>query len=370
MANFSKKWGTVIACWCVALVMIVAGICMGLTIPSNAAEPNEGDIAVIFDANGDGVIGEDETTVYHTMKEAIVAAYDFDTTAQKPVTMRLLSDVTSGQCTIGAANDNGNTDAHGGDIILDLNGYVLAADYFSMVNYDHTLKIIDSRPETVHYFAYVGNGEYEYVNEKFIGYDATVYGGVIVSNNNPDAPSIIYNMATENDAQLILDGGTYLGNCLVMSGAMAETVTARIEINEGVNWQFCVKPNSNELTGKFSFLLSNSKMDINGGIIYGQIATVDDNDETEVIDFNNLPDNVTVNPAIKIEESTIDGVKVYTAVDADGNPTTKPITATEQPTNNNNNLIGLIILAVAAAVMVVGVTVIIIVNAKRRKKVA
>ena len=379
MANLSKKWGTVMACWAVALVMIITGVCLGLTIPSSAAEDtNEGDIAVMFDANGDGVIGEDETTVYHTIREAFTVLDEFDTTAQKPVTIQLRSNV---------ATSDVQTPVYK-DYILDLNGYVWSvSNIMQIINYDNVVNIIDSRPNVKHYFAYVGKGEYEFTDEDYkLGFSTLVEGGVMMCTSDW-WPAMFVSSTELSGSQLVLDGGTYLGN-LFFGMAGTEQASGEVVINQGVNVRCSVNMNIWEyasISGEVAFMnQGNGKLEIKGGNIYGKIidAKFSDDGSTmlaaediDLTDEENLPKWIHIDERIEMKlQYDDDGNFVcYSAVDADGKPTTTPtgpIAEAEQSANDNNNLIGLIILAAAAAVMVVGVTTIIIINSKRRKKVA
>ena len=372
MANLGKKWGAVIACWAVALVLVIAGICMGLVIPSSAASDYEGDIAVMFDADGDGKYSEEEITIYHKAYEAFDALNAFETTSENQATIQLRSNVTS----------EGIGGSMYKDYTLDLNGYVLLVEgIMQIINCDNKVKIIDSRSDTEHYFAYVGNGQYEYRDTEKLGFNSVVNGGVIM--NSYDWPSMFVTSADKGNSQLIINGGTYLGNMLFgMQGG--EQGTAEIELNPGVNIHCGVNAKGSfgfDDDIEISFMSQgNAKLKINGGNIYGKVVEGKFDDKgalvgAEVVDLSaeKLPDWVEINKDIKMKPQTdANGDTYYAAVDANTEePTTKPTDPiAEANADDNNNMIALIVLGAAAAVMVVGVAVIIMVNAKRRKKAA
>lgn len=400
MANWGKKWGGVIACWCVALALMITGICLGLTIPSSAADEYEGEIAVMFDADGDGEISDDETQTYHTMQAAIDAVNACATAVGKEATIQLRSDVT-------VANSDGHNEygvVFGAKhVIFDLNGHYLRSGvqngmlFFKSTCYDEsqgifaldsTITFIDNNPTAVHYCSY-GDGVYQFTDYAEIGEPSTpVYGGVIAASNF---------MCYAEYSTINFQAGIYVAKegGLQITGYHDEeadlTYAGKAVIENGVAWQVSMSGGNEILDGASlaMWFTDYAELEINGGNIYGEVAYMDN--ATGEITIVNLDepqfDAVKVNANMKAFD--INGVKVYSAVAATPeepeNPTPEepeepenptpgqPITPTEpivdaEPTNNDNNLIGLIILGVAAAVMVVGVTTIIIVSAKRNKR--
>lgn len=357
------------ACWAVALVMIITGVCLGLTIPSSAAEDGyEGKIEVAF--NG-------ESNTYTNIVAVKDALAKITTTEDKPVTITLLSNVTSSDVSLSLFGYNW---------CIDLNGYVWSVDNFSLGNYaGGTLTITDSNSTAVHYVTYIGNGEYEFIDKQLPGRDSPIYGGVIAMKQGN-----IFNMTNQSEdgevTTMVFDKGTILGNGLTWVGNDPDSTpnsAANVVIKEGANLQFYFNAYAamDSDLSRVSFLNSvGSKINIEGGNIYGKIVGVDTSKEEEayqVFDLDKkdrLPDWITISNEIEMKAQYDDAGNFlcYSAVDADGNPTTTPNEpiAEAEPTNNNNNLVALIVLGAAAAVMVVGVSVIIMVNAKRRKKVA
>lgn len=368
MAKISKQWGTIIACWAVALTFIIAGICLGVIIPSKAAEDVfEGDIAVMFDG---------ETTIYHNMNTVLSVLEATETTVGKPLTIKLLSNVTSG--TVQPASGF----VQNKNFILDLNGYVWSADGIFLMLDDTDFHIIDSCPEVVRYCTYTGE-DYQLVTSNKIGYTGSVVqGGVIALKDKVPTDlmanlSVIVGHGSSKDVTITIDGGTFLGNSAALQVYAEDGFTAKLIINGG-NLQFTTDEMGSDVT--FS-CANNGKIEINGGNIYGKIFTIDitkEEDTGVIFGLDDIPADakVTISENIELKpQYGDDGSILYYQAVTKGSD--EPITAPTEPVkdaepkadSNNSNLIGLIILG-AAAVMVVGVTTIIVVNVKRRKKVA
>ena len=395
MANLGKKWGAVIACWVTALVFVIAGICMGIVIPSFAADPNDGDLAVMFDANGDGKIDEEDENeyhIYHTMQAAVKAVNALGTTADNEATIKLLSNV-------------GNIESDGVDtekayFTIDLNGFVWCMGGQLSINGGRVTITDTCEEEVVHYLTAklidgfdvpVDVHTYEWTDEpEEDGNYTPVKGGIVLGSTDMWTLALTGgNQRTGHDtwedygdAELVLDKGTFIGE---LSGIwMAEQTS--LTINDGVNLQFYTPT---EFMGGAEYGLPKARIAIvdmagdatiyiNGGNIYGEIMYADVSAEAYHI-FNlatDKADRIKIAEGIKMKK-VLDkegNFLYYAAVDADSvdeTPNTTPNDPiAESEADDNNNMIALIVLGAAAAVMVVGVAVIIMVNAKRRKKVA
>ena len=387
MAKIGKQWGSIIACWAVALAFIITGICLGTIIPSKAAD--EDFLAVTFDVNGDGVISDDETTYYASFRAAGEYVNTLSTTAENRAVVKVTRDVLSlsgteeDNCFVLYKEDGTSW------CTFDLNGHVLKADAMGVTaNYEGHLTIIDSQPTLVHYYQRTADGDYLFVNEPTADYTA-VYGGVLCSRENSADDGV--QIVVMAGGELVIDGGTYLGR-----GCFAIMYDAKMIFNKLTSQMVTDNPMGMSAAQSVVLGLATpqegyepSILEINGGMISGNISfcesdpDADSGYKTRIIDLANVPDDV---PSIKVNVNltkTLDtnGLPIYTSENYTPtiNPDVPP--ADDQPTDNQENknqstpdvktnLIGLIVLGVAAAVMVVGVTTIIIVNTKKRKKVA
>ena len=404
MANLGKKWGAVLACWAVALVLVIAGICMGLVIPSSAADEYkyEGDIRVEFDADKNGVIDETETKTYHSFIEALTAIKEFNTTAENQATIKLLSDVSLVNLQDGAFGFLINAK----HITIDLNGHYLrdAVGYygesnntvttFFNVHCNGSLTFIDSDPTALHYCSFnSGKGVYTFSDTPEIGEPNTpVRGGIIA------AQAMMFYVGANDGYDDQAFGGTInfnAGTYVAKIGAMQLVANAHVVIEDGVTWQ--VNMDATELgiedatagTKVAMFVVNggpydygDSTLTINGGTIYGEVYCMNmregGNDphnpyvtDMERVDLTKERNDGVIKVKGNMKKVEIeDGVYAYTSADEDAGTTPNKPIADANSTNDNNNLIALIVLGAAAAVMVVGVAVIIILNNKRRKKVA
>ena len=373
MATLSKKWGTVIGCWCVALVMIITGVCLGLVIPSSAAEEYKFMITC-----GDKVAyGRDfnDLSIDNLMESGQTNVLE----------MKLLDDIhyDNGEATMGLWSII-NADGTGMNWILDLNGHVFSTSYGFYLNAEEgsSITIKDSNPSATRYIRQIeteNSVSYKFYDTLPDGvYGTEIKGGVIAAGSRSNGGEFV----ARPSGIITIDGGNFYG-----IGGVGNDLdfgeNGKFTLNNG-NWQVYATAEKSGMdeygvTGFVSFALDGYTLEINGGSIYGQIIEAAADGAVRVVELDKtLPTDSKVVLGDNIEmkaDETESGVKVYTAVDA---TTGKPVVpeqpdvpaVTEQPANNNNNLFGLIILGAAAAVMVVGVTVIIIVNTKRRKKVA
>ena len=380
MATINKKWGTVIGCWCVALVMIITGVCLGLVIPSSAAED-----AVAVVTCGD-------TVEYFT---DITKVQDYvgklTTSKESPAVVKLLKDIHTDQDVgVGAIHEGSDMQAH--YVVFDLAGHILQSDNQIVLGcaLGGSFTVMDSNPTVTRYAVRHrdSNGvvSYEFFDSddlpKGTSSADVIQGGVVTGKN------VLFN-SFYGGHDLTINGGNFLGTGHIEASGwgtdfeMTEedeqkyidmlgfVPSGSIIINGGLMQLY--ETDYEGLTGNYGIrMLYNGNLEINGGSIFGKVAYLDSITEAVVdVDLTNpQTDKVKINTNIRMEETEINGVKVYTAVDATtGEPIVPDVpAATEQPANDNNNLIGLIILGTAAAVMVVGVIVIIIVNAKRRNK--
>ena len=375
MAKISKNLSTVIACWAVALVLVIAGICMGVVIPTFAAA----DAIVSVSHNG--------RTEYFT---DLTAAAEYAstltaTTETNPAKITLLKDIhTTDEVAfyVGQSEEG----VYGAHWVFDLAGHILRSD--NGINFGAmilgTLTIIDSNPDVTRYVSRDASGNYALYEkgEKLTGVFADeIKGGVVISPNV--GVGVLY-----GGDKVIINGGNYFGNhggfYAHGFGVASDEVVEQFEamfgrfpvctlvINAGLLQVF----DTNYDVDNVAITLGDGgNLEINGGTIYGKVGYVSDEKEDgerelTVINLKN-PQNehVKVNAKMDVTE-TADGVTVSTATEpyVPENPDVPSTDA--DAANDNNNMIALIVLGAAAAVMVIGVTVIVATNAKRRKKVA
>ena len=393
MAKIGKQWGTIIACWAVALALIITGICLGTIIPSKAAD--EDFLAVTFDVNGDGVISDDETTYYASLKAASEYVNTLLTTAENPAQIKVLHDATVGGSegdglVIGAEISTGNDEYAPVYACLDLNGCWLNVwddAFFNCAAGE--LKIVDSQPSRLRYAVPVGerNG-YEIYDQvpADAGVTATpVYGGIIAAVNANDSAVNIFYIYASIHGQVTIAGGNYYG-----TGVLQVADKSTMIFEKGI-WHMLlpVEAAGEEFGNKVAAIVvkESGGLTINGGTIYGGIVQISNSDDNyvEFVDLTALaPDSpVRLGENVKMEPIKDESGKVvgYNSTDKttgepinpdvpteDDQPTHDETDAKQSTTDVKTNLIGLIILGVAAAVMVIGVTVIIVVNMKQGKK--
>ncbi len=385
MAKIGKQWGTIIACWAVALALIITGICLGTIIPSKAA-----DEKVVMVTCGDAVkyftdISEVPTYVNH-----------LPTTASQPATVTLLEDIHTVE-PIGLEVGKIEEDALCAPwAVLDLAGHILRSDkaiHLAAV-VAGSLTVIDSNPSVERYVTRNSTTDgvnYDFFDEVPLGtYADVIYGGVVT------APELMI-ASFYSGHELTINGGNYFGTgsvCAYGSGSIiteedkAAFIEAfgfipkqRVTINGGL-FQVYTDDVEAGLTGNYGVQVAHDgELVINGGSIFGKVAheTVYGEGYVDVDLSDPQTDMIKINADIKMKPiKDADGNLVgYAAVDATTGEPITPDVPTDDTENKNQstpdaktNLIGLIVLGVAAAVMVVGVTTIIIVNTKKRKKVA
>ncbi len=371
MAKIGKQWGTIIACWAVALAFIITGICLGTIIPSKAVDEKAfevtfGDKVNYYAGNTDGML---------VMQTEL---FGLSTTAENPAVIKLMTDINAIKefNWVFYREGEGEEDYQNCYYTLDLNGHIIQTDSANLWVYPQAnLTIIDSNPTAVHYCAPDGDG-YRFADVPLIGYTA-VKGGVISGGE----------CGIQVVGELTIDGGTYLG-----TGGFVVTGGGKMMVNnlysqvcgtyeDMENIAFMVERNGTRVDFDGTETTTHAELVINGGTIYGNFVYYDSytnlqtHDSTTtpylVDDLTALPTDSPIKVTVAMQKTTDDnGLTVYQAAKTtDDQPDTdgqgEQITADSQ-----TNLIGLIILGVAAAVLVIGVVVIIVVGIKQRKKAA